>query len=180
MGINYKDIKKFTHDAGYVVNVSWDYLETHLQHYRDTMEKRGEVMELDPDFQRGHVWTEDKQTAYVEFCLRGGKSSRDIQFNCPGWMNDHRGPLVLVDGKQRLEAVRKFMRNELRVFNGNLLSEIEGISHGVRRSDFVFKVNSLPTRAQVLTWYLELNSGGVVHTEDELARVRQLLEEESK
>jgi hypothetical protein len=29
-----------------------------------------------------------------------------------------------------------------------------------------------------LEWYLQLNSGGTVHTEDELARVRLLLKEE--
>lgn len=30
-------------------------------------------------------------------------------------------------------------------------------------------------RAQVLRWYLALNDGGVVHTEDELFKVRRLL-----
>lgn len=42
-----------------------------------------------------------------------------------------------------------------------------------------WSVNELRTRAEVLRWYLQLNSGGVVHTEEELARVRALLEAES-
>ena len=41
---------------------------------------------------------------------------KTLIFNCPGWMIDFRGPYELVDGKQRLEAVRKFMRDELPVF----------------------------------------------------------------
>jgi hypothetical protein len=35
--------------------------------------------------------------------------------------------------------------------------------------DFVFAVNDLPTRAAVLQWYLDLNTGGVVHTSHEIA-----------
>jgi hypothetical protein len=39
-------------------------------------------------------------------------------------------------------------------------------------------VNDLKTREEVLQWYLDLNSGGVVHTEEELNRVREMLEKE--
>jgi len=46
--------------------------------------------------------------------------------------------------------------------------------------DFVFSMNTLRTKAEVLEWYLQLNSGGVVHTEAELKRVRKLLVRERK
>ena len=46
-------------------------------------EEKEEGLQLNPDFQRGHVWTEPQQIAYVEFLLRGGKSGRDFYFNYP-------------------------------------------------------------------------------------------------
>jgi len=40
---------------------------------------------------------------------------------------------------------------------------------------------SWKTRAEVLTWYLQINAGGVVHSDEEIERVKELLkEEESK
>jgi hypothetical protein len=34
------------------------------------------------------------------------------------------------------------------------------------------------TRAEVLQWYLDLNTGGVVHTDEEIAKVERMLEAE--
>ena len=169
-----KDIPQFTRRANYSVNVSWFYLEKHLEGLAETIGTNF-GLDLDPDFQRGHVWDRNKQVAYIEFVLRGGRSSRELLFNCAGWNQGNEGPVTIVDGKQRLEAVRSFIRDEFRVFD-HLASEFD--KSILRRADFVFSVNDLPNRIDVLQWYLELNSGGVVHTDDELERVRGLLQEE--
>jgi len=91
----------------------------------------------------------------------------------------NQGQMVLVDGKQRLEAVRKFLRNELPVFK-HTIEEFEDKKIMLRSSNanFIFKVNNLKTRKEVLQWYLDLNSGGVVHTSEEIEKVRRLLEQE--
>jgi hypothetical protein len=130
---------------------------------------------MDPDFQRGHVWDDLKKISYVEFIIRRGPSSKDIFFNCPGWMGRHNtswGQMVLVDGKQRINAVMEFLHNKIKAF-GYLHSEYEDILPS--ECGFVFNVNSLNTRREVLEWYIDMNSGGVVHTEDEIDKVRQLL-----
>lgn len=169
----FRDIPQFTRTGNYQVNVGWAYLEEQL----DQLGKYG-GLDLDPDFQRAHVWDRTKQERYVEFVLRGGKSSRTLYFNCKGWMTSSiRHPVQLVDGKQRLEAVRAFLRNEIQVF-GSYYHEYEDRLRAMGHADFVFVVNDLNTRAEVLQWYLDLNSGGVIHTEDELEKVRKLLEEE--
>jgi len=164
-------------EAGsYEVDIPWDYLEKGLAGYLE------QGLVLEPDFQRGHVWSDEKRTAYVEFCLRGGRGNRTIFFNCPGWHSVRRltaGSFVLVDGLQRLTAVRMFMRDELRAF-GSFFSEytdrmwLFGLS-----ASFRFNVNRLETRAEVLRWYLDMNTGGVVHAESELDRVRELLSKET-
>ena len=175
------DIPKFICNPNYAVHTSWSYIEETLKSYNDykNCDDMG-GLDLDPDFQRAHVWTEDKQIAYVEFCLRGGAGSRDILFNHPGWHDRYDGEMVLVDGKQRLEAVRKFMRNELPVFNGNYLDDFEDKKIMLRDIDnhFIFKVNDLKTRKEVLQWYLDINTGGVVHTDEEIEKVKKLLEKE--
>lgn len=171
--VAWNSIPPFTRTASYEVDVPWSMLEQTLKRFAEDPGP----LELDPDFQRGHVWTPDKQVRYVEYILRGGKSSRDIFFNHPTWMKSFKGVMQLVDGKQRLEAVRRFLRDDLVVFNQWRLSDFEDrLPHSLQ---FRFHVNDLPTRHQVLQWYLDLNDGGVAHSELELDLVRELLKAET-
>lgn len=139
----------------------------------------GTSLDLDPDFQRAHVWNESKRSRYVEFILRRGHSSRDIYFNCAKWPESVDGePLVLVDGKQRLDAVRRFLHDEVLAF-GRRYSEFSG-KLNMLVAYFDFHINSLETRAEVLQWYLDLNTGGVCHTPKEIAKVQALLRMEHR
>jgi len=165
-----EDIPKFTRSANYQVNVSFTHLNEALTHHIEN------GLILDPDFQRGHVWTEEQQQKFVEFKLRGGDGSNVILFNCVGWMEDFRGPFVLVDGKQRIEAVTKFLGNELKVF-GLLRYDFEDELR-FSECDFIFKINNLRHKKEVLQWYLEINSGGTPHTEEEIKMVEKLLKQE--
>jgi hypothetical protein len=166
----FAEIPQFTDSGHYQVNVSFDYLEDHLKHWGE----RG-LLNLDPDWQRCHVWTEKQQEAFVEYVLRGGHGSRDIWFNCSSWMKGFDTPVELVDGKQRLEAVRKFLRNELAIFGGSFYKDFTDRMRMVK-CDFVFHMNDLQTRAEVIQWYLDINSGGISHTKAELDKARHLLE----
>lgn len=170
--MKFKDIKPYIQCNNYRIDVSLRFLENQIQNYLE------DGLELIPDFQRGHVWTEKQQEKYVEFVLRGGESGLDIYFNHTkwnSWTEENMGWFVCVDGLQRLTACRKFMNNELKVL-GYFHDEFEDkLSSTVRLR---FHVNNLPTRREVLEWYLQINSGGTVHTEEELNRVAKLLEQE--
>jgi len=165
--VKFRDIKPFTQPANYAVDVP-------IVSVPETIE-RWEV-DLDPDFQRCHVWTEIQQIRYIEFLLRDGQSSKDIYFNGPSFTHGGRGDMVLVDGKQRLEAVIRFINNKVPVF-GNLLSDFEDKLPWTKVM-LKFHVNNLKTRAQVLQWYIDLNAGGVAHTSEEIAKVEDLLADE--
>lgn len=136
-------------------------------------------LDLDPDFQRIHVWTGAQQTAWMEYLLRGGRTGRTVYFNAYEWA---RGPhdkgMVLVDGKQRLEALRRFFANEIRAF-GAYFREFTDEPDMLRGGLMLFNVHDLPRRAQVLQWYCEMNGGGTPHTDAEIERVRDLLARES-
>jgi len=134
-------------------------------------------LNMEPDFQRIHVWTPDQQTRYMEFILRGGNSSTDIYFNCPGWQGSYEGPFELVDGKQRLAACLGFMMGTVPIFGGLYIGDFTDKPNF--SATLQFNINTLKTRREVLQWYLDINSGGVIHTTDELDKVRNLLEKEN-
>ena len=168
------DIPPFTRWSGYEVDIPWVHLEHSLKCYEENY-----GVDIDPDFQRGHVWVRAQQIAFVEHYLRGGRSSRILHWNCHDW-NEFSGdyPLVLIDGKQRLTAVLAFLQDKIPAF-GRKLSEYEDkLTWG--GPSFRFHINSLKTRTEVLQWYLELNEGGTVHTTDELKKVHALLKKERK
>jgi hypothetical protein len=162
-------IKKLTSNGRWSSHISLDMVVEKLEGWKKTLS-----LDLCPDFQRGHVWTEQQQINFVEFVLRGGHTG-PILFNHPGWSSNFKGDFVCVDGLQRLTALTKFLRNELPVFGGHLLSDFDGGDVLIRGIDIVFQVNNLKTKKEVLTWYLELNSGGTPHSEEELNRVGQIL-----
>ena len=170
--MRFRDIPQLTSPCSYSVNVGWRFLEKWLA---DTHPHTV----IEPDFQRHHVWDDERRSRYVEFCLRGGHWSRDLFWNCATWnrVESREEPLELVDGLQRLTAVRMFMADGLRVFD-HLYSQFEDELRWTKQ-DFRMNVNDLETRAQVLRWYLEINEGGVAHAPGELERVRALLEAES-
>lgn len=149
-----------------------------LHNFLDTIEKHlaEDNLNLDPDFQRGRVWTQEQQISFCEFVLKGGKTN-PILFNHPGWMKCFRGEMVVVDGLQRITALTSMLKNKLPVF-GYLLEEFDDTSKFNRSISVQFKIHSLQTRPDVLRWYLQVNSTGTPHSTSEIDRVRRLLEAE--
>lgn len=175
--MKFGDIPQFP-KAHYEIDVGWGYMEEQLKSLSEVCEDYG-GLDLDPDFQRTHVWTKRQKIAYVEYQLRGGEVGKHIIFNSPYWMQmrGKRSVTVLVDGKQRLEAVRGFVRNDFKVF-GAYHSEFEDRIPMLQT--LKFRICSLHTREQVLQLYLNINAGGTPHTKEELDRVRAMLKKEQK
>lgn len=135
-------------------------------------------LQLVPDFQRGRVWNPAQQSAFMEYLLRGGRSGMVIFFNAPSWHTTATtayNEFVCVDGLQRLTAIERFLAGEIPAFgqrHGEFGDSIRCAPGGL---SLRFNVNSLQTREQVLTWYLQINDGGTPHTEAEVSRVKALL-----
>lgn len=137
-------------------------------------------LDIDPDFQRFHVWTAAQQTAWMEYLLRGGRTGRTIYFNAYDWSRTPQDKgMVLVDGKQRLEALRRFFANEIPAF-GSYYREFTDDPDMMRGGLLLLNVHDLPARSMVLQWYCEMNAGGTPHTDAEIERVRALLEQEKR
>ena len=159
--MRFSDIKMMTKSPSYHVNVSWRDLDRHLEDLR-----RNRRLELEPPFQRSHVWTKEEQISFVEYGLKGGLSGRNVYLNARRWGTGEPYPLVLVDGLQRITAVLAFLNDEIPAF-GTLRSEYEDDMHYTSPC-FEWFVNDLPSMHMVVDWYVELNSTGRPHTVAEI------------
>lgn len=162
----------------YEVDVEWGLLLHCVAEH-----ERVDGLDLLPVFQRGHVWTEAQQVAYVEAMLMGVEVSRTLIFNHYEWEYGHgsppypKGTMAIIDGLQRLTAVSRFMRDEITAF-GKRLSEFQGRLR-FNNARFKFRVLCLPDEAAVIRMYLALNAGGTPHTAEEIERVKALLKKET-
>ena len=163
----------------YRVDVGLNFVEKWL----DGMEKDW-GMNLAPDFQRGHVWTREQQTRFIEGIFRGTVTHGllEIKFNAPHWNNhNYAGDLLkemqIVDGLQRLTAVRAFLAGDVAPF-GLTSTDLEGSAYAIDRLGFRLSVSvyEIQSKAELLQFYLDLNSGGTPHSAEELTRVQAMLE----
>ena len=172
--------KKFVTTTPYQVNVGLGYIEEMLEIFSDLTAG----IELEPDFQRGHVWSKEQREKFVEYRICGGRYGREIWFNHADWNQKTKAqkhPLQIVDGLQRLTSIRMFMRDEITAFGQKWSQWHPDDQREIKMgtdTGFIFHVNNLKTRAEVLEWYIDLNDGGTPHSPEEIMRVKSLLEEE--
>jgi len=170
---SFQEIPQFTRSGSYATDVPLDRVSKWI---KGEQEESGLV--LNPEFQRGHVWTEKQQILYMEFVFRGGRTGKDLYFNYPsihhhvpkGSYNDY----VCVDGLQRLTAIQKFFSSELKVFDSYFSEYTDRIR--IFMNTIRIHINDLKTEEEVLKWYLEMNTGGTPHSESEIARVQAMLD----
>lgn len=171
----FRDIPQFTGSANYQVDHNFESL---LRWIYDSC--RYYAFELDPPFQRHHVWTKTQQIAWLEFHFRGGSTGNALFFNCKTWNKGAVGnaPVVLVDGKQRLQAIMKFMDNKIPIFGTyrkEFQDDLPWSHHTVR-----VHINNLQTDREVYQWYIDMNAGGTPHTLFEIGRVREMMNDLEK
>lgn len=152
------------------VNVGIKRLRNHIELYD---------VNCDPDYQRDHVWTDIQAEKFVGALLENPESIPPMWINvCKDLSSE------LVDGKQRVHSILRWLDGEIpaRCPMGEVvwiheLDEVDlrALSTNVTLS---WKFVELD-RKGVIDFYLRLNSGGTIHSEEELDRVRKLLEEET-
>lgn len=128
-------------------------------------------LDIDPDYQREHVWTMAQRSAYLEYVLQGGEYGTTLVFNHCNWKTPRLGDsYTIVDGKQRLTTIQMFLRDEVPVF-GHLRSEYAESNGLNMRWTIRWRILELSTRKDVLAYYLAMNTGGTPHSPDEIQRV---------
>jgi len=164
--------------ANDVYTIFWDRIERTLLDYETDY-----GLNLTPSFQRGHVWSHEQQTHYIENTIRGlvSDSQRTIIFTSAEWdgkgiTGDLDRTVMCVDGLQRLTAVRNFMRGEVQPF-GLSLSDLADTKYDPRRMLYTlhFQIFSFKNTQDLLQYYIDINSGGTPHSAEEIQRVKSML-----
>lgn len=173
-------------ECRYGADVAFTDIEWQIERYAQSYGGFDE----NPDFQRGHVWTEEQQIKFVESLVRGtvGASGRIITLNCPDFQRDQiensdlKG-FVVVDGLQRLTATRRYMNNEFRIFNdciegGCDYKYFDGSQYNFNSMPGLrFNVFNYQMKYEVLDYYIAFNDGGTVHSNSEIERIKKMREE---
>lgn len=159
-------------DCTYHVNVS-------LGHLLDSINQYG--IDLDPDYQRGHVWTEEQEQKFVGALLENYKAIPPFWFN---WTSKeyHRDSSEIVDGKQRINSCIRWLKGEIHAVCPCGIEveyrELDKVSLRGLATYVTMNWNFVElSRKEVMQFYLRLNNGGTIHTPAELDKVRRLVEE---
>ena len=136
-----------------------------------------EPLNPSPPYQRGYVWTWGQSAEFMGFLISGGRVPAIYTRLCAKHTE-------LIDGKQRLRAVQRFLAGDLPARTPNhgdvwwsQFSVVE--RRRFRRLTFpVIRLDEGTSDETVFRLYLQINSGGTSHTKEELTRVRAMLNEE--
>lgn len=147
----------------------------------------GERWNLNPEYQRGAVWTDRQAMHFLGHMLEGGavaplyvnrlENNKNLPEGFKSWLEV---PAEVIDGQQRLRAVLRWLKGEVQaeLSDGRLIAYAD-TDEIDRRGLPAFDVEFVDlSRRDVLRLYLKLNRGGTVHSDSEIERVRQLLARE--
>lgn len=172
--ISFNELPKFTSLGSYSYDYSFDMLVEYIE-----KEVKDNGLILNPNFQRGHVWTEEQQIAYLEYFFRGGKSGTVVYLNNPAWgvgLRKHESDYhdyTCIDGLQRITAFSRFYHNEIKVFDSYFKEFIDKPRGHIK---ITLNVNDLQSEEEVLKWYWDMNAGGTPHSKEEIEKVKELWE----
>lgn len=166
------DIQSSVPDCTYHVNVGMGHLPQAIEQYG---------VDLDPVYQRGHVWDENQESSFVGAMLENSRSIPPFWFN---WVSrdHHRSHSEIVDGKQRIKAILRWLNREFTAIcpcGAKVhLDDLDTVDHRNINMSTTMEWNFVDlSNKEVMKFYLRLNSGGTVHSSEELDRVRSLIED---
>ncbi|NJC70865.1 DUF262 domain-containing protein [Planosporangium thailandense] len=122
------------------------------------------ALDLSPRFQRRNRWERDRQSRLIESFIL------NVPVPPVYLAEERRGKFSVIDGKQRLTAIAKFLNNEIRLTSLVFLPDLDGLSFEELSPALQSTLNMRPLRAvtvmrQTPEWmkyevFIRLNTGG--------------------
>lgn len=155
---------------------TWDLQPYAMTVVDAAMVTKPELYELNPPYQRGLVWTDEQRENLIRSLIEGIPCGI-VYRNFRGWQHD--APYVIVDGKQRIDTIRRFYAGEFTVpadwFPDAALADGDGAPSQVSYLDLsdqgqrVFDMSGLAiyetrvSRRMEEVLYERVNYGGTPH-----------------
>lgn len=159
-------VQKLTPDCTYRVDYGLSSIPRFIEQYG---------VDLNPDYQRHYVWSELQKQKFVGSVIQNHNSIPIFWFNTISLKRSE-----VVDGKQRISAILGWLNDEYPAIcpcgetfwwrDCDKIGERNFSMYTTLKMYFV-KLS----RVDVLKFYLSLNSGGTIHSEDDLNKVREML-----
>ena len=129
-----------------------------------------------PDYQRDLVWTTEQKQDLIQSVLLGNPIG-DFLFKEETNKKRDTFFYTIIDGQQRLNALREFATSELSLKDGRFLtdlSEWDGRSFFEYNTFVGLKIRGI-TLEEEINIYLARNQGGTIHTQSELDLAKSFL-----
>jgi hypothetical protein len=133
-----------------------------------------------PPWQRPEVWDQARKRTFIEGIFLGLGTGiyvhHEVELDHNGQMKPMSG--WLIDGQQRISAIRDFVHNKLEIFDGLQFSDISPAEQRRRFLHVVFPSHEIPYQQDERMHkelYHRLNFGGVAHTTEDLQRLETAL-----
>lgn len=132
-------------------------------------------VDFDPPYQRGHVWTDAQRVAFMGHFLTGGPV-QPVIWNETGGSSALSSHYEILDGKQRLTTILRWVENEIPADIGDGVLVYRRDTDEVFRLGLMVRVNFTKlSPVETIEYYLRLNSGGTPHSTEALDKARALL-----
>lgn len=116
---NTQEIKSDVEEVYPAAEVRIEKAQFSILHLNILCNVRKDVI-IDPDFQRNSVWTSSADSELIESILMG------IPIPLIYLFEDQMGKRQVVDGRQRITAILKFLNNELTLSGLKILKKLNG------------------------------------------------------
>jgi hypothetical protein len=125
------------------------------------------LVKIDPEFQRNFVWKPQEMSQFIESII--------LNFPIPPlYLNQNvKGELIVIDGRQRLTTLRKFLKNEFRLeglkvlkhLNGKNFDDLGALGNGFQakienKKMLVFLIKPSISLKVVYDIFYRINTGG--------------------
>lgn len=146
--------------------------------YRDELENTGAandeiVKRMTPEFQRSNTkWSQEMQISYIENVISGYRGDLLLYYV----RNQDAGYCYILDGLQRLTALKDFIDGKFLVFGGASFDELVEMKVGALRGTLTLKIYEFDDHISACKHYINMNKN-ITHSPEDLTTAYEFLEE---
>jgi hypothetical protein len=135
-------------------------------------------LDLDPNYQRGHVWSDDQKVSLIDSIFRNVDIGKFTVIRRP-FSEELDCYYEMLDGKQRTQALIEFYQDGFK-YRGRYYSELHPFDRYHFKGYNISYAETEPlTRSQKYRYFLILNTAGTPMSEGHLDKVRDMLATET-